>query len=161
MAHNNVHDKRVLKMKRTILLASGVLALSTMAIHAPASEGVAESNTGASKLTADHSPGDKNHPQRRVTLENASVEVIELLYPAGSESALHSHTHPCRLIYALDAGELELLGADGQSQSVALTPGLTVFRVLDGPETHIVRNPGSTPIRTLEVELKDPLSCRR
>ncbi len=131
-------------MKTMIVAVLNLVLLLATAIHATAADVALESRTELTELTTASLPGDKNALKRRVTLNNASVEVVELLYPPGSESGLDTHIYPCRVIYALNAGELELINTDGQSQRIVLRTGQTVFRVLDKPETHNVRNVGTT-----------------
>lgn len=148
-------------MKGKFGLALQIVVSCLMALNALAADIADEQSAEAPGLSADKLSGGKHGVQRWVRLENATVEVIEMLYPPGSESALHTHAHPCRIIYAFTAGELELVSAEGQSQRIGLQPGQTVFRMLDGPETHTVHNIGATAIRILEVELKDALRCRQ
>ena len=53
--------------------------------------------------------------KREVVLDNASVEVVRLTYPAGTESGMHTHIHPNRVVYFVKGGKLELVPAEKNS----------------------------------------------
>lgn len=87
-------------------------------------------------------------------LDNDVVEVIRLSYPPGTQSGMHSHQHPHRVVYVEQGGTLELVPEDDKlsPQTVSLTPGTALF--LPGT-THNVRNVGATTVVLVEVEIKD------
>lgn len=89
-------------------------------------------------------------PERRVLLDDERWLAVENSYPPGSESPLHTHRWP-RTVYVLEEGTIELVGADGAPRRVTAAAGQIMARP---PETHIVRNPGTTTIRVLEIEAK-------
>ena len=91
--------------------------------------------------------------KREVLLDNDAVEVIRLTYPPGSESGMHSHKHPHRVVYVIAGGQLEMIPveSDEPAQVVTAKAGMTMFVPAN---THNVRNIGNTEIILLETELK-------
>ena len=92
---------------------------------------------------------------REVLLDNASVEVIRLTYPPGTESGMHTHVHPHRVVYVVTGGKLEMIPADKNkpSQVVKAKTGSTMFVPAN---THNVKNIGTTEVVLIETELKKP-----
>ncbi len=90
---------------------------------------------------------------RELLIDNATVEVVRLTYPAGSESGMHTHPHPHRVAYVIRGGVLELVPADGAgpSRSMEVTEGQAIFLPA---ATHNVRNIGQTEIVIVETEIK-------
>jgi mannose-6-phosphate isomerase-like protein (cupin superfamily) len=90
---------------------------------------------------------------REVLLDNETVEVVRLTYPAGSESGMHSHQYPNRVAYFVRGGKVELVPGDLQESS-------KVLEVKDGESlflpatTHNVKNVGDTEIIIIETEIK-------
>jgi len=90
---------------------------------------------------------------REVLLDNEAAQVVRLTYPAGTESGMHTHEFPNRVVYFIKGGNLELVPADVQAES-------DVFIVGDGEAvylpavTHNVKNIGDGEIVILEVEIK-------
>ncbi|MCP3674728.1 MAG: hypothetical protein GY829_09725 [Gammaproteobacteria bacterium] len=90
---------------------------------------------------------------REVVLNNEQVEVVRLTYPVGSESGMHTHIHPNRVVYFVKGGKLELIPEDKNKSSKVLDAkdGQTLFL----PETtHNVKNIGDTKIVIVETEIK-------
>jgi len=90
---------------------------------------------------------------REVLLENDDVQVVRLTYPPGTESGMHSHQFPHRVVYFVKGGNLQLVPADPQAEP-------DVFMVGDGEAVylpaveHNVKNIGESEIVILEVEVK-------
>jgi mannose-6-phosphate isomerase-like protein (cupin superfamily) len=90
---------------------------------------------------------------REVLLENDDVQVVRLTYPPGTESGMHTHQYPHRVVYFVKGGNLQLVPADPQAETEA-------FIVDDGEAVympaveHNVKNIGETELVILEVELK-------
>lgn len=97
-------------------------------------------------------PGEKSG-KREVILDNADVEVVRLTYPVGTESGMHSHIHPNRVVYFVKGGVLELVPQDTSQQSNVLkvTDGKTLYLPAT---THNVKNIGDTEIVIVETEIK-------
>lgn len=89
--------------------------------------------------------------ERREVLENEKVLVIETRYPVGGSVPSHTHRFP-HVAYVAEGGTLETTGGDGSVQTRELRPGDTLWL---GPEAHSTRNIGRTPVRIVEVEVKD------
>jgi len=91
--------------------------------------------------------------QREVLLENDEVEVVRLTYPVGTESGMHTHVHPNRVVHFIKGGKLALIPKDKQKQH-------KVIDVADGKllylpaTTHNVKNIGKTEIVIIETEIK-------
>jgi len=92
--------------------------------------------------------------KREVVLENKDVEVVRLTYPAGSESGMHTHVHPNRVVYFVKGGKLELIPEDKNKPS-------KILNVKDGKTlylpamTHNVKNIGDNEIIIVETEVKN------
>lgn len=99
------------------------------------------------------SSADEKLGTREVLLDNDAVEVVRLTYPVGSESGMHTHMHPNRIVYFVQGGKLELVPKDKSKQSKVLSPadGDTLFLPAT---THNVRNVGDTVLVIIESEIK-------
>ncbi|MEW6981877.1 hypothetical protein AAD001_04410 [Colwelliaceae bacterium 6471] len=90
---------------------------------------------------------------REILLDNDTVEVVRLTYPAGAESGMHTHIHPNRVVYFVKGGKLELTPADK-------TAPVKVLDVPDGKTlympsmSHNVKNIGNTEVIIVETEIK-------
>lgn len=91
-----------------------------------------------------------DEPEKTLRFENTHVRVIEYDYSPGDIASEHTHDFP-RVVYALDAGVLELLAPGGDPVRVNLTAGQTIWRPA---ETHTVTNVGAARVRVLETEIK-------
>jgi mannose-6-phosphate isomerase-like protein (cupin superfamily) len=96
---------------------------------------------------------DVKSGSREVLLDNATVEVVRLTYPAGSESGMHTHEHPYRAAYVVQGGKLELVPGDSRQspQVIEVAAGQAMFLPA---ATHNVRNIGPTEIIIIETEIK-------
>ena len=90
---------------------------------------------------------------REVLLVNPTVQVVRLTYPAGSESGMHSHAYPHRVVYVVKGGTLEMVPEDDGTprQRMEVADGQAVF-VPGG--THNVRNVGETEVVIVGTEIK-------
>ena len=86
----------------------------------------------------------------KVEYEDANIRVIRSHYEPGTSSAMHSH--PSRVVIAVQSGTLRLGKPDGSSVVVAVDPQQRP--VAFGPETHAVANIGKTPVENIEIEFK-------
>lgn len=91
--------------------------------------------------------------KREVVLDNGSVEVVRLTYPAGTESGMHTHIHPNRVVYFVKGGTLKLVpeGKNQQPKVLNVADGDTLFLPA---MTHNVKNIGKTEVVIVETELK-------
>lgn len=88
----------------------------------------------------------------KVLLENDRVRVIEVVAKPGEKIGMHSH--PAHLLYALSAGKMAATFLDGKSVAGEAKPGDARW---SEPVTHANENVGTTEIRTVLVELKEPM----
>lgn len=88
---------------------------------------------------------------RHEVLENEQVLVIETVYPVGGSEPLHEHSFPY-VAYVIQGGTVETAAPDGTVETLELRPREALWA---RPQAHSTRNIGSTPVRILEVELKN------
>jgi mannose-6-phosphate isomerase-like protein (cupin superfamily) len=95
----------------------------------------------------------KTQGQREVLLDNSAVEVVRLTYPVGTDSGVHTHIHPNRVVYFVKGGKLELVPEDNKKQStiIDVSDGDTLFLPAT---THNVKNIGNTEVVIVETEIK-------
>lgn len=85
----------------------------------------------------------------RILLENDRVRVLEVTGVPGIASPMHAH--PDSVMHAINAADIQVTGADGESQRVEIPAGATFWN----PATeHSVENVGSETVRFIRVELK-------
>ena len=91
--------------------------------------------------------------KREVLLDNTDVEVVRLTYPIGTESGMHTHVHPNRVVFFVKGGKLELTPEDEKqkSQTIQVPDGKTLYFPA---ATHNVRNIGQTEVVIVETEIK-------
>jgi beta-alanine degradation protein BauB len=86
-----------------------------------------------------------------VKIDNSRVRVFEAVLEPGQREQLHSH--PSTVVHVIAGGKVRNHGADGGTSEAEFVTGTTVYRE---PLTHWAENIGSTTLRVLVVELKDP-----
>jgi mannose-6-phosphate isomerase-like protein (cupin superfamily) len=91
--------------------------------------------------------------KREVLLDNSDVEVVRLTYPVGTESGMHTHIHPNRVVYFVKGGALKLVPKDKMQKPKVLniSDGQTLFLPTT---THNVINIGNTEVVIVETEIK-------
>ena len=96
---------------------------------------------------------DEKRGKREVLLDNSDVEVVRLTYPVGTESGMHTHIHPNRVVYFVKGGTLELIPEDKKQKSkvINVADGETLFLPTT---THNVKNIGNTEVVIVETEIK-------
>lgn len=93
----------------------------------------------------------KEQPSRRTLLENDDVLVVATTYPPGASVPIHTHRFP-NVAYVIDGGTIETTAPDGTVERYDVRPGETLWSA--AAHAHSACNPGSTPVRIVEVELK-------
>jgi mannose-6-phosphate isomerase-like protein (cupin superfamily) len=89
-------------------------------------------------------------PAVKVLLENAQVRVREVTFAPGSGD---THTHQWAHVgVILTKGSLAFADAGKPEETVAFEAGSVGFR--EAKVTHLARNPGKTPMKVIEVEVK-------
>ena len=86
----------------------------------------------------------------KVVLENDRVRVRDVTFPPGV-TGMHTHKLP-HVGVVIDGGTLVFRYPDGKTETAKLEKGGAGFR--DANVTHEPTNPGKTPVRVIEVELK-------
>jgi len=90
-------------------------------------------------------------PLRRTLLENDEVLVVATTYPPGASVPIHTHRFP-NVAYVIDGGTIETTAPDGTVEKYEVLPGETLWSA--AAHAHSACNPGSTPVRIVEVEVK-------
>lgn len=87
----------------------------------------------------------------KVLVDNPSVRVLKISYPAGAKSTMHQH--PESLVVPLVSSKVTFTGPDGKSRDQELPNESASFTPA---ETHNPANTGSTPVDAILVEFKTP-----
>ena len=86
----------------------------------------------------------------KIVLDNARVRVRDVTFPPGV-TGMHTHELP-HVGIVIQGGTLVFKYPDGKSETMNLEVGGVGFR--EAHVTHEPVNPGSSPVRVIEVELK-------
>ena len=85
----------------------------------------------------------------KILFENDRVRVLEVTGVPGVVSPLHSH--PDSVMYAVDAAEILVTDAGGESKRFEIPEGATFWN----PATvHSIENVGPEAVRLIRIELK-------
>jgi mannose-6-phosphate isomerase-like protein (cupin superfamily) len=87
----------------------------------------------------------------KVVFENARVRVKDAIFAPGVKNAMHTH-ELAHVGVIIQGGTLVFKYPDGKSETMELAQGGAGFR--DANVSHEAFNPGKTPVRVIEVELK-------
>lgn len=91
-----------------------------------------------------------------LVFENERVRVMQVTFAPGQK--IPRHSHPEHYVYVLDAGTLRVSKPDGTSSDATVGAG----QVLWFPaETHWAENTGTTQVRLLVNELKEPRPVKK
>jgi mannose-6-phosphate isomerase-like protein (cupin superfamily) len=132
----------------TGLVVAGAVAFvglqATAASETPAIE------TSAAAAPTVQTGAKMPEPAVKVLLENAQVRVREVTFAPGSGD---THTHQWAHVgVILTKGSLAFADAGKPEETVAFEAGSVGFR--EAKVTHLARNPGKTPMKVIEVEVK-------
>ena len=86
----------------------------------------------------------------KIVLENERVRVRDVTFPPGV-TGMHTHALP-HVGVVIDGGTLVFRYPDGKSETAVLPRGGAGYRGAN--VSHEPTNPGKTPVRVIEVELK-------
>jgi quercetin dioxygenase-like cupin family protein len=90
--------------------------------------------------------------QRTTPVENDQVRVLSVVdKPTEKKGAMHEHSMNRVMIY-LDEGKQRLSFQDGRVVDRTVKPGMVIWDPKGG--MHQSENPGSNPVRIVEIELK-------
>ena len=92
----------------------------------------------------------KSQSTVKIVLDNARVRVRDVTFPPGV-TGMHTHELP-HVGVVIQGGTLVFKYPDGKSETMKLDVGGVGFR--EANVTHEPVNPGSSPVRVIEVELK-------
>jgi quercetin dioxygenase-like cupin family protein len=106
-------------------------------------------NSSLSAKAADVSQA-RSESTAKVVLENTRVRVRDVTFPPGV-TGMHTHALP-HVGIVIQGGTLVFKYPDGKSETMKLEAGGAGFR--EANVTHEPVNPGSSPVRVIEVELK-------
>ncbi len=87
----------------------------------------------------------------KVVLENDKVRVRDVTFAPGVTYPMHTHKW-AHVGVIIQGGTLVLTGPDGKAETLQLAPGGAGYR--EANVTHAGSNPGKTPVRVIEVEVK-------
>jgi mannose-6-phosphate isomerase-like protein (cupin superfamily) len=107
------------------------------------------SGTSATAREVSVLPG-QGQSTSKIVLENDRVRVKDVTFPPGV-TGMHTHDLP-HVGVVIQGGTLEFRYPDGKSETAKLEAGGVGYR--DANVTHEPVNPGKTPVRVIEVELK-------
>jgi mannose-6-phosphate isomerase-like protein (cupin superfamily) len=122
-------------------LAIGLVAATAAFVSSPLTASAVDNSPqarGASASTA------------KVVLDNARVRVRDVTFPPGV-TGMHTHELP-HVGIVIQGGTLVFKYPDGTSETMNLEVGGVGFR--EAHVTHEPVNPGSSPVRVIEVEVK-------
>jgi beta-alanine degradation protein BauB len=106
---------------------------------------------GGRSIAADGSAQAAKYPIK-IVLENNRVRVRDVTFPPGvRDTGLHTHEFP-HVGVILTAGSLTFTERGKPTETTNFETGSVGFR--EANVTHEVANPGRTPMRVIEVELK-------
>src|SRR5688572_6985012 len=147
-------------MKQIGKVAIMVLAISFVFIACNNEEDKIEPTTNESTSTATTTETTSQNDMDAVRVapglytvvkDSMGIRVLNVLYKPGDSSAMHSH--PDNALYVIDRGKAEFTAQDGSKQVVDFKSGTTMIR---GPESHSVKNIGTTPLKAVLVEVNRP-----
>ena len=87
----------------------------------------------------------------KLLFENERVRVMEVTFNPGD--SIMPHSHPDHHVYVVTGGKLRISKPGGTSADADLKPGDVLYIAA---ETHWAKNTGTTPIRLVVNELKEP-----
>lgn len=125
---------------RTSFFAGAIMGALVMAVALKAGGVIAHSGTQTVKYTS------------KVVLENDRVRVRHVTFPPGvMDTGLHTHDLP-HVGVILTPGALVFTESGKTTETTQFEAGSVGYRAAH--VTHQVANPGKTPMRVIEVELK-------
>ena len=107
--------------------------------------------SSASEMTEEIDPLLSSPQNYRLLFENAEVRVIRYTLLPGEKD--NWHTHPAKLSYVIEGGDLEIHTADGNSFSVKETADTAGW--LNSVGRHYAENTGATAVSILLVEVRN------
>ena len=125
--------------------AAGLIAGAALTLAA-----LAGGRLFVSTEAAAQQPAVKSQSTARIVLENDRVRVRDVTFPPGV-TGMHTHELP-HVGVVIEGGTLVFRYPDGKTETAKLPAGGVGFR--EANVSHEPTNPGKTPVRVIEVELK-------
>ena len=122
-------------------LAIGLVAATAAFVSSPLTASAVDDSQQARGATASTA---------KVVLDNSRVRVRDVTFPPGV-TGMHTHELP-HVGIVIQGGTLVFKYPDGKSETMNLEVGGVGFR--EAHVTHEPVNPGSSPVRVIEVEVK-------
>jgi len=122
-------------------LAIGLVAATAALVSSPLTASAVDDSPQARGATASTA---------KVVLDNSRVRVRDVTFPPGV-TGMHTHELP-HVGIVIQGGTLVFKYPDGKSETMNLEVGGVGFR--EAHVTHEPVNPGSSPVRVIEVEVK-------
>ena len=122
-------------------LAIGLVAATAAFVSSPLTASAVDDSPQARGATASTA---------KVVLDNSRVRVRDVTFPPGV-TGMHTHELP-HVGIVIQGGTLVFKYPDGKSETMNLEVGGVGFR--EAHVTHEPVNPGSSPVRVIEVEVK-------
>ena len=121
-----------------------------LAVGVGAAAALVGSPLTASTIEASPQARGASQSTVKIVLDNARVRVRDVTFPPGVTGM---HTHELAHVgVVIQGGTLVFRYPDGKSETMKLEAGGAGFR--EANVTHEPTNPGSAPVRVIEVELK-------
>lgn len=106
---------------------------------------------GAGRIALAQNPLEVGPDIYKLVFENERVRVMEVSFQPGDKIAMHSH--PDHVTTFVTEGTLKLFYPDGSTKDISGKPGDSFWIPA---ETHAAENIGTTEVRGIVVELKEP-----
>ena len=103
------------------------------------------------RVSRAQDPAVVNARTIHVKLDNDRVRVFEAVLEPGDREQMHSH--PASVIYVIAGGKIRNHAVDGKTSEAVLHDGDVIYR---DPLTHWAENIGTTTVRLILLELKNP-----
>jgi quercetin dioxygenase-like cupin family protein len=140
----------MIRSKLTFLAGVGAGSLMTALVLTMGSAGVAAWR--ADEQAAAAAPKAAIKYSTQVVFENERVRVKDVTFPPGvPDTGMHTHDL-AHVGVILTEGKLVFTEGDGKKETASFSSGSVGFRGANA--THMVANPGTKPMRVIEVELK-------
>ena len=106
---------------------------------------------GTASVCRAQDPTKVDPAHYKVVLENPSVRVLRITYPAGAKSKMHQH--PDSMVVVLSSGKMTFATPDGKTEDRELPKGSAMFTPAG---THLPSNTGTAAMDAILIEFKTP-----
>jgi quercetin dioxygenase-like cupin family protein len=106
---------------------------------------------GTASVCRAQDPTKVDPAHYKVVLDNPTVRVLRITYPAGAKSKMHQH--PDSMVVVLSSGKMSFATPDGKTEQREMPKDSAMFAPAG---THLPSNGGTTPMEAILVEYKSP-----